>query len=82
MPTQTPTTCSSLATLTRGHKGRLKAIGHAEARITLMNMGLVPGDILEVTDVAIGGCPIAIRVHGSKIALRRSLARHIEVEAL
>ena len=75
-------THSTLATLGTGRKGRLKAIGHAEARITLMNMGLVPGDILEVTDVAVGGCPIAIRVHGSKIALRRSLARHIEVEAL
>jgi Fe2+ transport system protein FeoA len=48
--------------------------------MALLNMGVMPGDVLELTDRILGGCPIAFRVRSTKIALRRNHAESVEVE--
>jgi Fe2+ transport system protein FeoA len=68
--------------LPKGARARVVTIGPVEAQIALLNMGLVPGDVVEVTDIALRGGPIAIRVHGTKIAMRADLARQITVEPI
>lgn len=72
-------TPQTLFGLPKGVRAKVVAIGPVEAQIALMNMGLVPGDVVEVSDIALHGGLIAVRVHGTKIALRSELARQITV---
>lgn len=71
-----------LASLRKGDRAIVRNISSLDVQITLMNMGLMPGDTLELTDLAMAGCPLAVRVNGTKIAFRRSVAKAIEVEKL
>ncbi len=53
----------------------------AEISARLMEMGLLEGSRVEVAHVApLGGDPIAVRVRGALIALRRNEANHVWVE--
>lgn len=72
----------SLADLPTGTHAVLRRIHSAEARMALLNMGVMPGDMLELTDRILGGCPIAFRVRSTKIALRRRHAESVEVERI
>jgi len=71
---------TTLDRLPRGARAVLRHIRSAEARIALLNMGVMPGDLIELTDLTLGGCPIAFRVRSTKIALRRAVAATVEVE--
>lgn len=73
---------TALANLHTGDRAVLRAIDDVQLQIALMNMGLVPGDVIEVSDVALQGCPMAIRVNGTKIALRRAMAVHVIVQRI
>ncbi len=72
--------CIPLDHLPRGGHAILRRIHSSEARFALLNMGIMPGDVLELTDVNLGGCPIAFRVRSTKVALRRAVAATVEVE--
>jgi Fe2+ transport system protein FeoA len=78
--TVNPAPFLSLADLPTGSQAVLRRIHSAEARMALLNMGVMPGDVLELTDRILGGCPIAFRVRSTKIALRRRHAESVEVE--
>lgn len=45
----------------------------------LMQMGFLPGTVVEAAHAAPGGDPRVFRVDGSEVALRRETARHISV---
>ena len=60
------------ATVTRLHSTGL-------ARRRLMDLGLVPGTAIAVELVSPLGDPVAYRVRGATIALRRSQSREIEI---
>lgn len=54
-----------------------------EIALRLMEMGLLEGALVElVHEAPFGGDPVAVRVRGALVALRRSEADLIEVEAL
>lgn len=58
----------------------LKTGGPLEIRRRLLEMGLLEGSIVELIHVApFGGDPIAVKVRGSLLALRRNEANYIEV---
>lgn len=64
-----------------GKKLTLKAIaGGREMRRRLSELGLTTGIQFEIIQ-ACGGGPLLLRVAGSKIAIGRGMARHIEVDA-
>lgn len=46
----------------------------------LLEMGLIPGTMVEVVRVAPLGDPIDFRVRGFHLSLRRSEAAHVQVE--
>ena len=60
--------------------GRVVSIGSEELRLQLLRLGLVEGDIVTVTNVAILRGPIALKVNGQKLAIRKSDARRIHIE--
>ena len=48
----------------------------------LMNLGFVPGLVVQVLRSGPGGDPRVYRVDGTEVAMRRDLSRHIHVELL
>jgi DtxR family Mn-dependent transcriptional regulator len=72
---------TSLSDLCPGAKGRIAFVsGRGPIRKRLMEMGLTADTRIEVVRVAPLGDPIEIKFRGYHLSLRRSEARHIEVE--
>lgn len=72
-----------LAGLPPGRRARVVEISPAcrgAERRRLMDLGFVPGTIVEVEMVSPAGDPTAYRVRGSVVALRREQARLIRIE--
>lgn len=58
----------------------LSTTGPIEIRRRLLEMGMLEGSLIElVHEAPFGGDPIAVRVRGALIALRRNEANYIEV---
>ncbi len=71
-----------LGNLGRGQSGVILSVGPTDSSLTqrMMEMGLLEGCRVEVVHEApFGGDPIAVRVRGALIALRRADADQIEV---
>lgn len=70
-----------LGQMRSGAKGVIvRTAGPVELRNRLLEMGFLEGAVVELLHEApFGGDPIAVRVRGSLLALRRSEANHIEV---
>ncbi len=68
-----------LAFLMPGQRGRIVTldVGRGKAR-RLMEMGLLPGEFVEVISNSVG--PVVIRVRGMMLAIGRNVASRIWVE--
>ncbi len=67
-----------LSDLNIGEKGRIVSIGGSgAARRRMMDMGLVPGSLIETIRKAPMGDPIEFRVRGYMISLRKNEAEQI-----
>ncbi len=73
---------TKLGELEKGMTGVIvKTDGPIEIRRRLLEMGFLEGSSVELVHVApFGGDPIAVRIRGSLLALRRSEANFIEVD--
>ncbi|MBY0471838.1 ferrous iron transport protein A [bacterium] len=72
-----------LGELKKGMRGLIKRIDDSSSEFSrrLLEMGLIEGSTVEIVHEApFGGDPIALRVRGSLVALRRNEANRIEVE--
>lgn len=56
-------------------------VGHDEHITRLRELGLVPGTKVRLVRRAPLGDPLEIAVRGSRLAIRRSEARHIQIVA-
>lgn len=71
----------TLDTLETGAAARIKTINNQSTeRRRLLDLGMLPGTRIENVMSSPLGDPIAYRVRGSVIALRREQARLIEIE--
>ena len=71
----------SLSGLAKGQKAKVVSVkgkGHVHRRI--LDMGVVPGTSIEIEGVAPLGDPIAIKLKGYHLSLRKEEASQIEVE--
>lgn len=68
-----------LSEMVLGGKGVVVKIEGKELEIALLGLGLVAGDRFEVSEHAPFGGPIALRLPGSKIALRKADAYRVLV---
>jgi ferrous iron transport protein A len=72
---------TNLSKLVPGDRARIVAIGAIGAmKRRLMEMGVLPGEEIEVRKVAPLGDPIEVRVKGYSLSLRKSEAAEISVE--
>ena len=68
----------NLADLTEGETGILESLDLPEdVALRLMELGFLPGSIIEAGKTAPGGDPRVFRVDGGEIALRRETARNL-----
>ena len=70
----------TLSDLKTGEKARIVSVGGSgAARRRMMDMGLVPGSVIETVRIAPMGDPIEFRIRGYMISLRKSEAELITV---
>lgn len=60
----------------------IEAIESAEMQVALMQLGVREGDTCTVSDIAPLGDPIAIRINGTKISIRKQDAKSIIVKKI
>lgn len=78
MPSGTPTILP-LSRLTTGRRAVIHSHEETELRITLLEMGCIPGEPVRVEMVAPLGDPIAIRIAGYYLSIRKRDAEKILV---
>tara|TARA_R110002049_G_scaffold302911_2_gene496785 strand:- start:133682 stop:133927 length:246 start_codon:yes stop_codon:yes gene_type:complete len=72
----------TVAHLKRGEKGIIKEFAEDILPIKLLELGCLPGNEVELVQVAPLKDPIYINVNGSHIAIRRSVAQKIELDII
>lgn len=70
----------TVAHLKKGEKGIIKEFSEDSLPVKLMELGCLPGNEVELVQVAPLKDPLYINVNGSHIAIRRSVALQIELE--
>ncbi len=73
---------ATVADLKYGQKGIIKEFSERLLPIKLMELGCLPGNSVELVQIAPLNDPIYINVNGSHIAIRRSLAKEIELDII
>jgi DtxR family Mn-dependent transcriptional regulator len=77
------TMTGNLKNLKPGQKGRvLKVSSQGEIKKRIIEMGVIPGSVVEIERIAPLGDPIDIKVKGYHLSLRKEDAEKIEVETL
>jgi len=68
--------------LKRGQKGIIKEFNDDLLPIKLLELGCLPGNQIEMIQIAPFQDPIYVNVNGSHIAIRKSTAAKIEIELI
>jgi len=72
----------TIAHLKRGQRGIIKEFPEDVIPIKLLELGCLPGNEVELVQVAPFKDPIYINVNGSHIAIRRAMAHKIALELI
>ena len=68
--------------LKKSQKGTIIAINAQKVPLKLIEMGCLPGNVVEVLQIAPLSDPIYIKVNDSFLSIRKDLAKEIEVELI
>jgi len=66
--------------LRKGDRGTITHIDADVLPLKLLEMGCLPGNSVELLQVAPLGDPIYLDINGARLAIRKETARHISVE--
>lgn len=69
----------SLVQLKIGQKGIISDINIDEIPLKLLEMGCLPGNTIELIQIAPFGCPLYFNVNDSHVAIRIETAKEINV---
>jgi ferrous iron transport protein A len=72
----------TVADLKRGERGIIREISTKFIPIKLLELGCLPGNEVELIQLAPFKDPMYINVNGSHIAIRRETAIHIEIDKI
>ena len=72
----------TIAQLSPGQKGIICDFNSNNIPVKLLELGCLPGNIVELVQVAPLKDPIYINVNGSHIAIRRDMAERISLEVI
>lgn len=68
-----------LAQLAKGNIATVVSIDDPALEQQLFEMGMVPGQLIQMQGAAPFGCPLLIRISGYDLSLRQEDANHINV---
>ena len=71
---------ANLADLKIGEKGEIVGFTDELLSLKLLEMGCLPGNRVELLQIAPFGDPLYLNINGSHLAIRIETAREIEVE--
>lgn len=72
----------TIASLKKGEKAIIKDFDVEAIPLKLLEMGCLPGNLVEVLQIAPLGDPLYLNVNGSHLAIRLETAREIEVDPI
>ena len=72
----------TIANLKKGEKAIIKEFDVEAIPLKLLEMGCLPGNMVELLQVAPFGDPLYLNINGSHLAIRMETAREIEVEII
>lgn len=72
----------TIAQLSPGQKGIIKEFAVDSIPVKLLELGCLPGNLVELVQVAPFKDPIYINVNGSHIAIRRDIAERIALKVI
>ncbi|MGM0636454.1 MAG: FeoA family protein [Bacteroidota bacterium] len=73
---------NTIADLKRGQRGIIKAFLSDDIPLKLLEMGCLPGNDVELVQIAPFKDPIYLNVNGSHLAIRRETALMIAIEII
>ncbi|HEY6141837.1 MAG TPA: FeoA family protein [Flavobacterium sp.] len=73
---------TTIANLKKGEKAIIKDFDVDVIPLKLLEMGCLPGNIVELLQIAPFGDPLFLDINGSHLAIRLETARDIEVELI
>lgn len=72
----------NLSDLKLGQKGIIESFTDYELSLKLLEMGCIPGEVIEVIRVAPFGDPIAISISGYILSLRKNEAATVKIKSI
>ena len=72
----------TIASLKKGEKAIIKEFNVEAIPLKLLEMGCLPGNMVELLQIAPFGDPLYLNINGSHLAIRMETAREIEVEII
>jgi ferrous iron transport protein A len=73
---------TTIASLKKGEKAIIKDFDADIIPLKLLEMGCLPGNTVELLQIAPFGDPLYLNINGSHLAIRIETAREIEVESI
>jgi ferrous iron transport protein A len=70
----------TLAQLNKGEKGVIEDLNTDMVPLKLIEMGCLPGNQIELLQLAPFKDPLFLNVNGSQVAIRKETAEHIQVK--
>lgn len=71
---------ATIASLKKGEKAIIKDFDADIIPLKLLEMGCLPGNTVEILQIAPFGDPLFLDINGSHLAIRLETARDIEIE--
>ncbi|WP_010522186.1 FeoA family protein [Aquimarina agarivorans] len=73
---------TTLAELKRGQSAIITMVETDAIPLKLLEMGCLPGNEVTLLQVAPFSCPMYLNINGSHLAIRKEVARQIEIELI
>jgi ferrous iron transport protein A len=73
---------TTIHSLKKGEKAIIKDFDIDIVPLKLLEMGCLPGNLVELLQIAPFGDPLYLNINGSHVAIRVETAREIEVELI
>lgn len=71
---------TTLAELKRGERAMITDVSSIHVPLKLLEMGCLPGNFVELVQVAPFKDPLYLNINGTHLAIRRETANHILIE--
>ncbi|WP_299223787.1 FeoA family protein [uncultured Psychroserpens sp.] len=70
----------TLAEIKRGQQGIITDVSSAHVPLKLLEMGCLPGNVVELVQVAPFADPMYLNINGTHLAIRKETAIHILID--